>query len=224
VVALNPRSKLLVLLDRSLDASIINSCRFCACGVDVSMLYLTGLTLVDMGGGVIKVGDCKLHLALGSSTSAHDSPTLVGSLGGGLMTSGGRSAGFAPSIGSVPFYSMVSTAFAAVCPRHGRRTHDWKLSGAWMTETASSLWLWRMWSGILVFSILSWTALAFLAMAGTAEGATCGCGPKLLIDWSSVTSSSSISVVSVPLDVTGDGPTMSLEGLMRWPECALRKD
>jgi len=46
----------------------------------------------------------------------------------------------------------------------------------------------------------------------------------LLVDWSSATSSSSISVVSVPLDVTGDGPTMSLVGLMRWPECALRKD
>ena len=37
-------------------------------------------------------------------------------------------------------------------------------------------------------------------------------------------SSSSISVVSVPFDVTGDGPTMSLDGLMRCPECALRKE
>lgn len=41
---------------------------------------------------------------------------------------------------------------------------------------------------------------------------------------SSVTSSSSISVVSVPLDVTGDGPTMSLLGLIRWAECGLVKE
>lgn len=32
-------------------------------------------------------------------------------------------------------------------------------------------------------------------------------------------SSSSISVVSVPFEVTGDGPTMSLDGLSRCAEC-----
>lgn len=39
-------------------------------------------------------------------------------------------------------------------------------------------------------------------------------------------SSSSISVVSVPVDVTGEGPTMSLMGLMRWllAELALVKE
>ena len=47
-----------MLLERSLDASPMMSCRFCAWGVRVSRLYLTGLTLVEMGGGPVKVGDC----------------------------------------------------------------------------------------------------------------------------------------------------------------------
>lgn len=46
---------------------------------------------------------------------------------------------------------------------------------------------------------------------------TCGSGPGLAADGPAKASSdisSSISVVSVPFEVTGDGPTMSL-GLMR---------
>lgn len=60
VVALHVdlRSRLLVLLDRSLDASPSISCRFWAWGVNVSRLYLAGLMLVEMGGGPMKVGDC----------------------------------------------------------------------------------------------------------------------------------------------------------------------
>ncbi len=62
------------------------------------------------------------------------------------------------------------------------------------------------------------------AVAAGGPGPTCGCEAALFTKRSSGTSSSSISVVSVPLDVTGDGPTMSLVGLMRWLECALRND
>lgn len=35
--------------------------------------------------------------------------------------------------------------------------------------------------------------------------------------------SSSISVISVPFDVTGDGPTISLLGLIKWAELGLAK-
>lgn len=38
------------------------------------------------------------------------------------------------------------------------------------------------------------------------------------------TASSSISVVSVPFDVTGEGPTISLLGLIRWAEPGLMKE
>lgn len=71
-----------------------------------------------------------------------------------------------------------------------------RLSGAWMTETTSSLLGWRTASGKSVESTGS---------------------PELGEATTSVTSSdtsSSISVVSVPFEVTGDGPTMSL-GLKR---------
>lgn len=43
-------SRLLVLLDRRRLPSLIMSCRFCAIGVALSVLYRTGLTSVERGG------------------------------------------------------------------------------------------------------------------------------------------------------------------------------
>lgn len=92
-----------------------------------------------------------------------------------------------------------------------------------MTETTSSP-VRRRWSGILVLSIIScgigqrcpwqmdrclrsgrsrhteWRELPFSSAAAFSAA------------------SSSISVVSVPFEVTGDGPTISLRGLMSWAE------
>lgn len=54
------RSRLLVLLERILDASLRELCtswRFCALGVAPSRLNFAGLTSVEIGGGVGKPGD-----------------------------------------------------------------------------------------------------------------------------------------------------------------------
>lgn len=94
-----------------------------------------------------------------------------------------------------------------------------------MTETASSLDVVRKESGTFVLNNLSCVGVSRGPPATTVPDAlTCGVLP--VSDgtaWEPVSesASSSISVVSVPFDVTGEGPTMSLEGLMRCAECDL---
>jgi hypothetical protein len=69
------------------------------------------LTLVEMGGGVTNVGDCTVGQHWRRLPSTLWRCTLVGSLGGGLMTSGGRSAGFISPLGSVVFYPILISRY-----------------------------------------------------------------------------------------------------------------
>ena len=89
-----------------------------------------------------------------------------------------------------------------------------------MTDTASSPAFWRNWSEMLVLSINNYSRgyYVFTQDAHHDWGLlTWGLISGFDLDDSDCTSgdiSSSISVTSVPTDVTGEGPTISL-GLMR---------
>lgn len=95
-----------------------------------------------------------------------------------------------------------------------------------MTETASSLEFVRTASGKFVLSIFSCAGISKDEQDLRTGSHTCG-GPSASASgtegWSLVSdcASSSISVVSVPFEVTGEGPTISLEGLKRCAECGL---
>lgn len=79
-------------------------------------------------------------------------------------------------------------------------------------------------SGKFVLSILSCAGISKDELDRRARSHTCG-GPSTSdTEGSSLVSdcaSSSISVVSVPFEVTGEGPTISLVGLKRCAECGL---
>lgn len=95
-----------------------------------------------------------------------------------------------------------------------------------MTETASSLEFVRTASGKFVLSIFNCAGISKDEQDLRTGFHTCG-GPSASASgtegWSLVSdcASSSISVVSVPFEVTGEGPTISLEGLKRCAECGL---
>lgn len=79
-------------------------------------------------------------------------------------------------------------------------------------------------SGRFVLSILSCAGISKELGHMRAESLTCGGDSTSDTDGCSLVSdsaSSSISVVSVPFEVTGEGPTMSLDGLKRCAECGL---
>lgn len=87
-----------------------------------------------------------------------------------------------------------------------------------MTETASSLMDFRIWSGMLVRSIISWRESVSSALPNCKDGLLVFLRTEGCLGLSSACSSprsSSISVVSVPFEVTGDGPTISLLGLIK---------
>lgn len=93
-----------------------------------------------------------------------------------------------------------------------------------MTETASSLEFVRTESGKFVLSVFNCAGISKDEQDLRTGSHTCG-GPSAsgTEGWSLVSdcASSSISVVSVPFEVTGEGPTISLEGLKRCAECGL---
>lgn len=79
-------------------------------------------------------------------------------------------------------------------------------------------------SGRFVLSILSCEGISKELQRLRAGSHTCGgLSGSGAEGWSLVSdsASSSISVVSVPFEVTGEGPTISLEGLKRCAECGL---
>lgn len=93
-----------------------------------------------------------------------------------------------------------------------------------MTDTASSLLGCRTESGKLVASMRNCQAIsikegALRRLARLTSVPRDALPSVAYARWTSSETSSSISVVSVPLDVTGDGPTMSL-GLKRFIELA----